>query len=475
MWKWRITAIIILIAGLGLGYFVYTTQVNPDSGYKFQLGLDLAGGTRLTYQADISEIADRDVDDSMTSLKEVISRRVNAFGVTEPRIQIKKPGVFSEDSKTGRRLIVELPGMTNVKRAKEMIGETPVLNFKLLKENKELPADTSIFEKTSKEEKEEGVSITKGTSTQTEGSESATSTQEIVDEYFDQTELTGRYLEGARVTFGGRNNVSGSPKVTLKFNDKGKELFAKITRENTGEILGIFLDGRAVSLPRIQDEIPNGQAVIEGNFTAESAQEMARKLNFGALPVPLELISTETVGPSLGDKATSAGVEAGLWGLAAVALFMIIWYRLPGLTAVLSLAIYILLMLAIFKLIPVTLTTAAMAGFILSIGMAVDANVLIFERLKEEIRSGKPTKEAVFEGFKWAWPSIRDGKLSTLIIAIILFWLGQAFVKGFAFTLAIGVALSMLTAIFVTKAIMLSITPAEGRRGRTFFGCGIKR
>lgn len=462
MWKWKVAAILMVIAGLGLGYFVYSTEVNPNSNYSFQLGLDLAGGSRLIYKADISEISQGNVGESMTALRNVIERRVNSFGVTEPRIQTEKTGVFSKDAETSRRLIVELPGMTDIEEAKKAIGKTPVLEFKLKKQEKELPADLKR-------------NIGEISRQETATSSATTTPADRYDKYFEQTKLTGRFLKGAKVTFGGGRNVTNEPKVQLRFNSKGTKLFSKITREHTDEILGIFLDQHPISLPRIQEEIPNGKAVISGNFTPDSASKLARNLNFGALPVPIELISTKTTGPSLGAKATSAGVQAGLWGLLAVALFMMMWYRLPGITAVLSLAFYIILMLVIFKLIPITLTTAAMAGFILSIGMAVDANVLIFERLKEELRKGKPTREAVEEGFKWAWPSIRDGKFSTLMIAIILFWLGRSFVEGFAFTLSIGVLLSMLTAIFVTKAFLLSITPQEGKKSRRFFGCGVKK
>lgn len=462
MWKVRVTAISMLIAGVLLGFFVYSTEVNPDSKYHFKLGLDLAGGTQLIYKADLSEISKDDVEDSMNSLRNVIEGRVNKFGVSEPRVQREKSGVFS-DKETRERLIIELPGMTDIKKAKEAIGKTPVLEFKLLKKDKEI---TNFREEMERLVEQNDVS--------TSTNENATSTEDIYAKFFDSTKLTGRFLETSTVRLSQGTGVSG-PRVVLKFNNEGKDLFSKITRENTGEILAIFLDDAPISMPRIEEEIPGGEAVISGNFTPEEARDLSRNLNFGALPVPIELISTQTTGPELGEEAVSAGVIAALWGLALVGLFMIFWYRVPGIAVVVSLSVYIISMLAIFKLIPVTLTTGAIAGFILSIGMAVDANILIFERLKEEIRKGEPLRDSIYAGFKWAWPSIRDGKLSTVIIAIILFWLGRSFVEGFAFTLAIGVTLSALTAITVTRFFLLSISSRDAKKSKVLFGCGFKR
>ncbi len=458
----RIIAILILLAGIMLGYFVYATQTNPDSKYSFKLGLDLAGGTQLVYKADLSEIPKKDVEDSMNSLRNVIEKRVNKFGVTEPRVQREKSGVFS-DKNTKERLIIELPGMTDIKKAKETIGKTPVLEFKLLKKDRNLAKYRDAFTSSKLDNENSGTST----------SDVSTTTEDVYKKFFKPTKLTGRFLKDSTVRLSqSAGNISG-PRVILKFNDEGENLFAKITSENKGEILAIFLDGEPISLPTIKEEILNGQAVISGNFTPEKARTLSRNLKFGALPVPIELISTHTTGPELGKKAVSAGIVASLVGLALVALFMIIWYRVPGLIVVISLSIYITLMLAIFKLIPVTLTTGAIAGFILSIGMAVDANVLIFERIKEEMRKEQSLHDSIYEGFKWAWSSIRDGKLSTLIIAIILFWLGRSFVEGFAFTLAIGVVLSMITAITITRFFLLSVAPKEAKKSRFLFNCGL--
>ena len=207
----------------------------------------------------------------------------------------------------------------------------------------------------------------------------------------------------------------------------------------------------------VQDKISGGKAQITGRFTVEEAKNLTRNLNLGALPVPIKLASTEIIGATLGSEATKKGVEAGLVGLLIVAIFMILWYRLPGLVAVVSLSIYVALMLAIFKLFPVTLTAAGMAGFILSIGIAVDANVLIFERFREELKAGKGMNEATKEGFQRAWTSIRDSNLSSIISATILFWFGTSLIKGFASTLILGIIVSMFTAVIVTRTLLLAL------------------
>jgi preprotein translocase subunit SecD len=236
-------------------------------------------------------------------------------------------------------------------------------------------------------------------------------------------------------------------------------LFAKITTEHKGEVLAIFLDGVAISSPVIQEPITDGKAIISGQFTPDQAKSLVRDLNYGALPVPIELVSTATVGASLGENAKTAGVKAGVWGLILIVAFLILWYRLPGFIASISLVIYIILSLAIFKLIPVTFTAAGIAGFILSIGMAVDANILIFERMKEELKRGKSVNDALHEGFSRAWLSIRDSNISSIITAIILFWLGTSAIKGFALTLGLGVAISMFTAITVSRTFLFAVAP----------------
>jgi len=405
----------LLLAGILIGYFNYYSQINPQwSFYRpFKLGLDLSGGSRLTYEADVSRLNPADVSDAMSSLREVIDRRVNVFGVSEPIVQTESSSLSGA---TQNRLVVELPGVTDIKEATKMIAATPQLEFQVLK-----PGVTPA---------------------------SASSTD------FIATGLTGRYLKKAQVTF---NQNSLSPSISIEFNSDGAKLFAIITKANINKPVAILLDNQIISAPNVREEIRDGKAEISGQFTVEEAKNLVRDLNLGALPVPIKLASTEIIGATLGSKAAQKGVEAGLIGLLIVAVFMIMWYRLPGLVAVVSLSIYVMLMLAIFKLLPVTLTAAGMAGFILSIGIAVDANVLIFERFREELKAGKGMNEATKEGFHRAWSSIRDSNLSSIISAAILFWFGTSLIKGFALTLALGIIVSMFTAIIVTRTLLMAL------------------
>lgn len=293
-------------------------------------------------------------------------------------------------------------------------------------------------------------------------------------EEWKYTGLTGKQLVRAQVQFDPNTNA---PEVGLEFNDEGKKLFGEITERNVGKPLAIFLDGRAivdtdgdgvispdeVYAPRIQEPIKDGKAVISGNLDINGAKLIVQRLNAGALPVPISLISQETVGAALGQDSVQKSLVAAMIGFLAVVIFMILYYRLPGLLSALALIFYAALILALFKLIPVTLTLAGIAGFILSIGMAVDANVLIFERTKEELRWGKPLGSAIDEGFRRAWPSIRDGNLTTLISCLILFWFSTSVIKGFALTLSIGVIMSMFSAIFITRSFLHLIGPWVGR------------
>ncbi|MBT4071705.1 MAG: protein translocase subunit SecD [Candidatus Magasanikbacteria bacterium] len=280
------------------------------------------------------------------------------------------------------------------------------------------------------------------------------------------TGLSGKQLDRAEIVTDGQ---TGSIQVSLKFDKEGTELFAGITERNVGKSVAIFLDGDVISAPTVQAVITGGEAVISGSFSLLEARELAQRLNTGALPVPIHLISQQSIGASLGAESLSKSLYAGIAGVLIVMLFMLLYYRLPGLLAVLSLSMYIIFTLAIFKLIHVTLTLAGIAGFILSIGMAVDANVLIFERLKEELREGKSLKAAVEEGFLRAWTSIRDGNISTLITCALLIWFGSSFVQGFAATLAIGILLSMFTAITITRFMLRYIVPWFGQYGNKLF------
>jgi preprotein translocase subunit SecD len=283
------------------------------------------------------------------------------------------------------------------------------------------------------------------------------------DKQWENTQLSGKYLAGASVSFA----RAGSPQVALEFNSEGGDLFEEITRRNVDKKVGIFLDGELISAPTVNEAIAGGRAVIEGRFTVDEAKELAQRLNAGALPVPISLISQKTVGASLGQESINSSLEASIVGLILVALFMVIVYRLSGLLAVLSLGVYGILVLAIFKLFAITLTLGSLAGFVVSIGMAVDANVLIFERLKEELRRDKTLEQAVSQAFKRAWPSIRDGNISTLITSFILMQFTTSIVRGFAIILFVGILVSMFTAIVVTRNFV-DLIPAqwlEKRRG----------
>ncbi|HEY4520130.1 MAG TPA: protein translocase subunit SecD [Candidatus Paceibacterota bacterium] len=434
----RIVAAVILLVGFSIGWWVYSSEVGGTR--QFRLGLDLSGGTQLTYRADLSSIQESEVADSMAALRDTIERRVNLFGVAEPIVQTEKSGVFAETRE--ERLIVELPGVTETEEAIRLLGETPVLEFRMMKENAE-----------------RGVEIT----------------PETIPLLFESAAITGRHLKSSQLQFDQGTAAIGEPVVVLNFNGEGKRVFAELTRENVGRIFGIFLDGVPISTPVIREAIPDGTAVISGSFTPESARELARNLNFGALPVPIQLIGTQTVSGTLGAEAVSRGLEAGSIGIIAVAIFMVVWYRLPGVLATFALLLYVIAILALFKLIPVTLTAAGIAAFILSIGMAVDANVLIFERMKEELESGKEATDAIHNGFARAWASIRDSNISSIITAVILFWFGTSLVKGFALVFGLGVIVSMLTAISVSRTLLFALGIGGGNRvARFLLGCGFR-
>jgi protein-export membrane protein SecD len=424
----RIIALVLLLVGAAFGWFVYSSQ-HAGARFPFRLGLDLAGGSHLVYQADTTSVAGGDVAAAMASLRDVVERRVNLFGVSEPVVQTED--TFSGD----RRLIVELPGVTDVNAAIAIIGKTPQLEFRLQQ-------------------------TLAGTTTQA----------------YVPTGVTGSSVQRAQLSFqsstGGSSGIQ-QPVVVLYFNTDGAKLFDKVTKDNVGKVLGIFLDGAPISLPVIQQEIPSGQATITGHFTPEEAKQLVRDLNYGALPLPISLVQTASVGPSLGAETFHSGVKAGVFGFFLVALFMVLWYRVPGLIAVIAFTMYAAVVLALFKLVPVTLTAAGIAAFILSVGMAVDANILIFERMKEEMRKGKNVHDAIQDGFKRAWPSIRDSNISSMITAIILFWFGTSLIKGFALVFGLGVLISMITAISVSRTFLLAIGGGSGKLARALFGSGM--
>jgi protein-export membrane protein SecD len=445
MFKQRAKAVYILIIALVVGFFVYGSQ-QPGSWagfHPFHLGLDLSGGTHLVYSADTSKLSSADIAASMSSLRDVVERRVNTLGVSEPLVQTQVGGALA--SGVGAyKLIVELPGVTDADQAAQEIGKTPVLEFRLA-----TAAEVNAFQAST-----------------TIQNESTTTQAAAYVALFKDTGLTGRMVSRASVQF---NQTTNAPQIGLNFTTDGAKLFASITRDNIGNYIGIFLDGVLQSAPVVQAEITGGQAQITGTFTLLEVQTQVRNLNFGALPVPISLIGTQTIGPTLGQEAVHGGIFAGLVSFIIIGLFLIIWYRLPGLVAVIALAVYTALMLALFKLIPVTLSAAGIAGFIITIGMAVDANILIFERMKEELARGRGISDAMHEGFTRAWTSIRDSNISSIITGVILYYFGStAVITGFALVFVIGVLVSMFTAITASRLFLYAVAPSRTTRLSTF-------
>ena len=441
MLKHRARAAFLLIFAAAIGYFVYSSG-QPGGKHPFKLGLDLSGGTHLVYQADISKLAPEDVKDSMSSLRDVVERRVNLFGVGEPLVQTEQGAALSS-KESAYKLIIELPGITNVDEAVKSIGATPHLEFRLATAD-----DMRAFQASST---------------------SFASTSDQTAAYlkmFADTGLNGSMVSRANIQF---NTTTNQPVVGLTFTSEGRDLFSKITKDNVGNYIGIFLDGTPISVPVVREQIADGKAEINGTFTLDEAKTLVRNLNYGALPVPISLISTQTIGPSLGQAAVNGGIRAGIVAFIIIAFFLIVWYRLPGFIAIVALAVYTILMLALFKLIPVTLTAAGIAGFILSIGMAVDANILIFERMKEELARGRGIWDAMHEGFARAWTSIRDSNISSIITGAVLYYFGStSVVTGFALVFVVGVIVSMFTAITASRLLLYAVSPSRTTKLSTF-------
>lgn len=658
--RWLAASLLLLFVVAGL--FAYPTPWNramekmeqaigfhlpylPDVAYR--LGLDLQGGAHLIYEADMSAVPEGDRAEALGGVRDVVERRVNAFGVSEPLVQTNiKDGHY--------RVIVDLPGVTDVKNAIQQIGETPVLTFRLPDEEinfeatpeqeeeiaaaqeaeraaalevldralegedfaalvEEYSIDTAtkdaagVIGFVTEEDPEYGGLVTRieedrlgrgvidglyeGTSrmhimkylsrrvdtepmaahllicyqgatgceqTRTEEealakinelAEEATSRNfgdlarensddasnaanggdlgyvqkgEMVKDFEDalfglkngqisgvvktefgyhliyrsgsrrvnayelahiempwttlsdvfvidpwqNTELSGRHVRRASVAF---DATTGAPYVMLDFNEEGSTLFAELTEQNIGKVIGIFLDGEAITTPTVQQAIYGGQASIQGLFTVQEAKLLAQRLNAGALPVPISVVGQQTIGPALGQASLDRSVQAGLIGFAFIAVFMILYYRLPGFLATLALAFYAAINLALYKIFGVTVTLSGIAGFVLSLGIAVDANVLVFERLKEELRSGRDLPTAVDEAFARAWPSIRDGNLTTLIATAVLYAMSTGFIRGFALTLTIGVLVSMFSAMIVTRTLLKLVARSQKIRKPLFF------
>lgn len=393
----------ILILGLiGLGAYVSLPSTEQFLGRDTTVrqGLDLQGGARLVYELDLSRTNDDDRTNAIESTRQVIERRVNSTGVTEPLIQPGKLG-------TKQTLIVELPGITDVNEATDLIGKTAQLDFR--------EADPNS------------------------------------DDKWLPTGLTGKQLSRATVTF---DQTTNAPQISLTFNNEGKQLFGDITGRNIGKPVAIFLDEEVLSAPTVQDKITAGEAVITGQFSIQEVKEIVSLLNAGALDVPIKLVEQRTVGATLGEDSVKRSLVAGLVGLILVVIFMLINYRVAGIVAVLALLAYTVITFGLFKFIPVTLTLAGIAGFILSIGMAVDANILMFERMREELALGKDIKIAMEESFRRAWPSVRDSNMATIITCAILFFFTTGVVKGFALTLAVGVIVSLFSSITVSRSLL---------------------
>ncbi len=434
--------IILAILAGNLSYPKYCNQgidfLNRKSNLKlpyfweipFKLGLDLQGGTHLIYEADLSNIEKEDYGSAMQGLRDIIERRVNLFGVQEPVVQ-------TQEAVGHHRLVVELAGVKDPAKAIRMIGQTPFLEFK----------EQRLEEETQKilDKKKEIEGKTLEEMQKVENWQLA-----FEDPYFKSTALTGKYLEikGTKLSF---DQTTQKPLILLQFNSEGSKIFEELTSKNIGKILAIYIDNIPLSTPVVQETISGGKAQITGDFTVNEAKELVRNLNAGALPVPIELISQQSIGATLGAVSLERSLKAGIFGFLIIILFLIIFYRFPGFLASLALGIYVALILTFIKLIPVTLTLAGIGGLILSVGMAVDANILIFSRMREELKEKKSFTISIEEGFRRSWPSIRDGNITTLVVALILFWFGTSFIKGFAFTLSIGILVSMFSAIFITR------------------------
>ncbi len=411
-----------------LGNFKVNTTINPlvidkeifglkiVKNFKTRLGLDLLGGSHLVFEVQTDKVNSKDLQEALVSARDIIERRVNLFGVSEPVVQSLKSGNIY-------RISVDLPGISNVNEAVNLIGQTAQLSFK-----------------------EEA------------SSEAKVATMPAILKLTKDTGLTGRDVKKASVTF---DSQDGKPQVALEFTPAGAKLFGEITSRNIGKQVGIFLDYYPISAPVVQTAILDGSAVISGSFTVDEAKKLAIAINSGALPLPIKLVEQKNIGPTLGAVEVKKSVYAGIVGLAMVLLFMILYYGRLGLIASLALIIYGLISLAIFRTIPVVLTLPGVTGFILSIGMAVDSNILIFERIKEELRRGKEFSIAIKLGFGRAIDAIKDANVTTILVAFILFnplnweFLPQfGMVRGFALTLVIGVATSLFTGIVITKRLI---------------------
>ncbi len=449
------------------GIHIHLGPIQIDREIEVHQGLDLQGGMQVLLEADVPP--DEPVDrQAVAAAKAIIEKRVDGLGVSEPLIQLQGT----------RRIIVELPGLKNPEEAIAAFGKTGLLEF--IHAGKIYLPPGSLVQTT---EEVAGPSLEATPTATVEATPTLTATPSEADteplaptplpqERVFETIMTGRNLKSANLTVDDYNQIQ----ITFTLDEEGARTFADYTAENVGQVMCIVLDKEVVSCATIKDVISRGEVLLtrEGGFTPAEAESIVIRLRYGALPIPLRVESHREVGPTLGEDSIRKSTLAGAIGLSIVIAFMLIYYRLPGLLADLALVIYAAVVFAFFKLIPVVLTLAGITGFILSVGMAVDANILIFERLKEELRAGKGLRLAVEQGFSRAWFSIRDSNFSTLITCAILFWLGSYFgtsiIKGFAVTLAIGVLVSMFTAITVTHTLLRLVMDLDIAKTRWWFG-----
>jgi protein-export membrane protein SecD len=433
---WRLLAFIVVVFVVSAwmawpanpGLNIDLGPVHIHKTVELRQGLDLRGGLSVLLAADVP--ATEPVDASqMDAVKTIVENRVNGLGVTEPLVQ----------RQGDRYVIVELPGITNPDQAVAAVKGTGLLEF--------IDAGSTVLP--------QGAQVrTTNRPDPLTNSDGTTATNAYQPDTVFQTEFTGADLTGSTVT----RNEQNAYEVTLEFRSDGAARFADYTAAHVGQTLAIALDGVVLSSPRIENAIPDGKAIITGSFTYEEARSLSIQLRYGALPIPLRVEETRTVGPTLGQDSVQKSIRAGIIGLSIVLLFMMVYYRVPGFLASIALVTYALINLALYKTIPVTVTLPGITGFLLSTGMAVDANILIFERMKEELRWGRPLNGAIEAGFSRAWTSIRDSNLSVIITCVVLFWFGSNFgatqVKGFAINLFIGVIISMFTAITVTRTLV---------------------
>jgi preprotein translocase subunit SecD len=393
-------------------------QINPQ--WELKQGLDIQGGMQVVLRAKMDEIAPEDREQALESARDVILRRVDLYGISEPRVQTSQVG-------DEYRIIVELAGVSDPNQALQLVGTTAQLSFKLQKIDLEETPE-------------------------------ATTSPLLWFESFEETGLTGKNLKRSTVQF---DPQTGQPVISLEFDSEGTKIFGEVTSEHVGEPLAIFIDDFPVTMPVINTPILTGNAQISGQFTVEEAKQLSIQLNAGALPVSIEVLQQRQIGASLGQESVVQSVKAGLLGLGLVMLFMIMYYGWKGVWASLGLVIYAILTIAIYKLLGIVLTLPGIAGLILSIGMAVDANILIFERMKEELRLGKPFAEALELGFGRSWDSIKDANLATIMTALVLmnplelsFLPTSGLVRGFGVTLLIGVLVGLFTGVVVTRTLL---------------------